>query len=129
MDKKKREPRSKWHEPHRLAEVKTELKKRAKNRMVNAKGLSLGAAEKLKASVSLHIFRDCDLRATLEEKSISCNKFSAWTAFINKKGNLVHIVPRDGDFHVRVPLYYSLANASTSQIERVLASTIYGRLK
>lgn len=125
---KTREPRSKWHEDHRLAEVRETLRRKARNRIDGVAGLSDSEANRI-TRVSLHVFRDCDLRATLEEKSASCNKFSAWTAFVNKAGTLIHVVPKDGDMHIRIPIFYSVANRSTSHIERIIGSYLTGRLK
>ena len=78
--------------------------------------------------ISVHIVRECDLRATLQEKAFCCNEHTKWTAFVNRAGTLIHVLPLDGDFHIRIPLYYSIKNESDSQIERLVKEYAQGRL-
>lgn len=79
--------------------------------------------------VSVHVIRGVDLRATLEEKAIDCNHYADWTAFVNRTGTLVHVLPKEGDFHVRIPLYFSTANCTDYYVERLIQTTINGRLR
>jgi hypothetical protein len=76
-----------------------------------------------------HIVRGVDLRAPLEEKANDCFQHSKWTAFVNKAGTLIHVLPKAGDFHVRIPMYYSTNGLSDLRIEAMLASHLEGRLQ
>ena len=75
-----------------------------------------------------HVVRSVDLRAPLEEKASDCHKFTKWTAFVNKAGTLIHVLPKEGDFHVRIPMFYSTNGLSDLRSEAMLASHLEGRL-
>jgi hypothetical protein len=77
---------------------------------------------------SYQIVRGVDLRAPLEEKASECCKHTKWTAFINKAGTLIHVLPQAGDFHVRIPMFYSTNGLSVLRLEALLASHLEGRL-
>lgn len=79
--------------------------------------------------VGLHVIRGLDLRATLEEKSVSVHALAKWTAFVNRAGTLAHILPREGDFHIRLPLYYSTITMSDQRLAALLWDHVEGRLK
>ena len=74
------------------------------------------------------IIRGVDLRAPLEEKASDCHKFTKWTVFVNKAGTLIHVLPKAGDFHVRIPMFYSTSGLSNARIEAMLSSHLEGRL-
>jgi hypothetical protein len=77
----------------------------------------------------IYLERGVDLRATLEEKGVCVSSHAKWTAFVNRAGTLVHMVPREGDFHIRIPLYYSTRCMSDIRLQSMLWSHIEGRIK
>jgi hypothetical protein len=119
--------RKRWHSDKKILAHREQLKALAKNTILAALADDL-PSKTLKNAMSFHVVRDCDLRATLEEKAISCHKLAGWTAFVNRKGNLVHVLPQEGDFHIRLPIYYSIANATDKHIVRILQGMVHGRL-
>ena len=131
--KKVRTPRKRWHDEHALEKVKEHFKDKMLVSMSRGKeyeDLSTTKIKKLfKGAISVTVIRECDLRATLEEKALSCNEYTDWTAFVNRAGTLVHIVPKEGDFHTRHPLYFSTRKMSDKAIERMVQQITLGRLR
>jgi hypothetical protein len=80
------------------------------------------------SSGGFRVLRGVDLRAPLEEKANDCFQHTKWTAFVNKAGTLIHVLPKAGDFHVRIPMFYSTNGLSDLRIEAMLASHLEGRL-
>ncbi len=119
--------RKRWHSDGKLDRLKDELRKKMK---ANMTGLNEDLPSKrIRQATSIHVVRECDLRATLEEKALSTHDFAAWTAFVNRAGTLVHVVPKEGDFHIRIPLYFSVRHMSDVAVERLLQGIALGRLR
>lgn len=120
---KRKTKRERWHNQHALDKVLDSLKKEAKKK--------LALAEKetsVFADVSVHVIRDCDLRASLPEKALSVHSLAKWTCFVNRAGTLLHIVPREGDGHWRQPLYFPVKKCSEKHVERLVQQYMHGRL-
>lgn len=116
--------RKKWANDHALHAVHEALRERALNNMRHADTCSV-----IKGGVSVHVVRECDLRSTLEEKATQVHRFANWTAFVNRAGTLIHVTPKDGDFHLRLPLYgRSVKGANDSFVERLVQRYAEGRL-
>jgi hypothetical protein len=115
--------REKWHTEHTLDGVLAGMKQKAKSRIEEAKTNKF-----VKQGLSVQVVRDCDLRASLPEKTVSCSVFANWTAFVNRAGTLIHIVPQGGEGLVRIALYYSMKTCSDNQIMRYVQSWASGRL-
>ena len=121
--KKPRPPRVKWHNEEQLDHVLESLKDKARLRMIKSAKM-----KDSKNKLSVHVVRDCDLRASLPEKALSVHQLARWTAFINKAGTLSHILPKEGDGLVRVATYFSLKRCSDKHVEHYVQSWAEGRL-
>jgi len=77
---------------------------------------------------SIFVRRDYDLRACLEEKATACHVYASWTAFVNRAGTLVHVLPQEGDWHIRIPLYFSAKNSTDKHIEKLILAKLAGRV-
>ena len=117
-------PRKRWHDKPMCEQQKHNLRAVARQRITKAADPKAA----LKSIVGIHLIRGVDLRATLEEKALSAHQHCKWTAFINRAGTLCHFVPREGDLHARVPLYFSTLGLSDKRLEGLLWSIIEGRL-
>jgi hypothetical protein len=118
--------REKWANEHALKRVKEALRDKTLAR--------LGELDKpssvISQAVSVHVVTECDLRSTLEEKTTRLHRFAGWTAFVNRAGTLIHVLPKEGDFHIRIPLYgRSIKNCTLPYIERLVQSYAQGRLR
>lgn len=117
--------RKRWHNDTTIQARRISLREKALTLIREASDPN---QSKTKPVVGLHLVRDCDLRATLEEKSLSVHQLTKWTAFLNKRGTLVHLLPKEGDLHMRIPLYFSVAGLSDRRIERLLWDIVEGRI-
>ena len=70
--------------------------------------------------------RGYDLRAPLAEKMLDASKVTKWTAFVNNRHNLVHLIPSDGSFLVRIQTYMSLKEVSDTKLSHVIISRFWG---
>ncbi len=117
--------RKRWAPSAATDKRRSELRVQARNRINEAADPN----RRLPEIVGLHLVRECDLRATLEEKSLSVHQLAKWTAFVNRAGTLVHILPKEGDFHVRLPMFYAIGGLSDRRIESLLWGLMEGRFK
>lgn len=76
----------------------------------------------------IYLKKNVDLRANFEEKVLDSHKGSRWTAFLNKKCTLVHIVPASKSFSVRLPIHESLRNMTDSQIKQLMLDQFWAHL-
>jgi hypothetical protein len=129
MLKSKVKPRKRWHNKRDIEHILAELREIAKARVISTLAIDDKDLSKLKSTFSCFVVRDCDLRATLPEKALSCHQHTKWTAFVNKAGTLIHLVPREGDFHNRIPLYSSVQHCNDKHIEYLMAQYAEGRLQ
>jgi len=116
--------RQKWYSYDLCATRREALRVEARNRLVKA-------IERTTVPSINGIFlkRGVDLRASLEEKSLDCSQHTKWTAFVNRAGTLCHMVPREGDMHVRIPLYFSTLSLTDPKLKSMLWSHVEGRLR
>ena len=115
--------RKRWYDDEQIHSRRIRMRSLARDRIEKT------AAKTITTAVSgIHLVRDCDLRATLEEKALGCNAFAKWTAFLNKRGTLVHLVPKDGDLHMRIPLYFSVAHLSDRRVQHLIWGIVEGRI-
>jgi hypothetical protein len=101
---------------------------RAQARLLISKTAERTVRDIINEPTGYQVVRGVDLRAPLEEKASECCEFTKWTAFINKAGTLIHVLPKAGDFHVRIPMFYSTNGLSVLRLEAMLASHLEGRL-
>lgn len=73
----------------------------------------------------LAVRRGYDLRGPLEEKALDLIPGAKWTAFVNVNHTLVHLIPAEADFHVRIPLYRSLKSANDAYLHRVILAKFW----
>lgn len=112
------------YDDHRLSEVLTRFKGDHRTFLDAITG-----QPEPKRTASVHIIRGYDLRHSVTEKSIDTHKITKWTAFVNNAHTLCHVVARDGDLIVRIPLYFSLKGASDSFLEQVICGKVIGLLE
>ena len=115
--------RTRWHDTDQVANKRDNLRAEARRRILKAADPKAALA----SVVGIHLVRGVDLRATLEEKALSVHQHCKWTAFVNKAGTLCHFVPREGDLHARVPLFFSTHCLSDKRLEGMLWNIIEGR--
>jgi hypothetical protein len=72
--------------------------------------------------------RGVDLRASLEEKALFVSPHTNWTAYVNNAGTLCHMVPKEGDMHLRIPLYYSTNILSDGRLLAMLHKHVGHRI-
>lgn len=116
--------RTRWHTNEATDKKRHNLRTEARKRILKAADPKIATTK----VVGIHLIRGVDLRATLEEKALSAHSLAKWTAFVNKAGTLCHFVPREGDLHARVPLYFSTLGLSDKRLESMLWDIIEGRL-
>ena len=116
----KRKPR---HSRKAVEQMRARLKENGALNIISSLQLSL-TEEQVQELAYTHggvfIRRGYDLRGPLEEKVIDCSNYAKWTAFVNVAHTLVHLVPREGDFHVRIPLYATLKNFTDANLAKVI---------
>lgn len=114
------------HSDKVLQKVKDSLKAKQVRNMRAIDGMK--PSEQIRSQMSIGIVRPYDLRGTLESKSLDTLTHTGWTAFVNNRGTLVHILPREGDFHIRIPLYHNMKGCSNQYMDRFLKKVLGGRL-
>jgi hypothetical protein len=116
--------RERWANPTVLSNKREALR-------LQARALIVKAVSNVSPTLisGIHLDRGCDLRASLEEKAACVHAFTKWTAFVNRAGTLCHMVPKEGDLHIRIPLFYSTRSLSDARLKAMLWSHVEGRVK
>jgi hypothetical protein len=66
-----------------------------------------------------------DLRTKLEDKYEDAKTFEGWTAFINKKGNLAHVL-RNGQEYMMIRLcHLKLKGCADDYINKIVSQRLY----
>jgi hypothetical protein len=74
----------------------------------------------------IHLRRGYNLTGTLEDKIIDASPLCKWTAFVNNTHTLAHLVPLNGGYHIRIPLYKSLKNLPDRTLMHVIMQRVWG---
>jgi len=116
--------RARWYDESTCYTRREAMRREARARLEKAIGLTSTPTIN-----GIHLKRGCDLRASLEEKALDCSTFAKWTAFVNRAGTLCHLVPKEGDIHIRIPLYYSTLSLTDNKLKAMLWSHLEGRVR
>jgi len=85
--------------------------------------------KKLKLKLKLYVKFPADLRASLAMKLEDASRYHKWTAFVNNKGTLVHIVCPEGEFLIRMAFRTRLNRFDSSWIELIIRKRLQGLLE
>jgi hypothetical protein len=70
-----------------------------------------------------------DLRMSIDMKLKECSPFAPWTAFINNAGTLAHVMHREDDLLVRLPIRPSCKNYDMKFQHKLVAGTLSRRFR
>lgn len=110
------------HSPHALQAVKEKALAMGRSLLQSIEERDLPANK-----ASFHVVLGYDLRTSLEGKFLDAHKYAKWTIYVNNAGTLIHVVHRDGDFHIRFPIRPGVKGCSERFIEALMYRKMEGR--